>query len=859
MTLSMRKFFLVGCLTLLFAASYAGTKATIYISPNPPPKVQLAAREVRRYFYLATGTLSEIRSWKPGTAAADVSFFLFTSAESSRVFPHGVMVPDPVWRLGKDSYWVKTVSQEGKKTHLIAGGDENGLLYGAFAFAEQLGVRFYLDGDVIPDRHVVARRVSVEEKKGAPLFDVRGIQPFHDFPEGPDWWTRDDYKSVLSQLLRLKMNFIGLHTYPEGGIGPEPLVWIGAKEDLGLRGNVKDAYPARHFTNVNGTWGYTKRLTSAYSNRMGDLFDGDMYGTTYMKGIDGWPAGVMRENALSDTVSGFFSDAFAFAGDLGIRTCVGTETPLVVPARVKERLAARGIPPGDSSTTQILYEGMFEWVKKHYPVDYYWFWTPEDWTWRENTPEELLKTRMDLESAMRAARAVNAPFTLATCGWVLGPVGDRSYFDRFLPRTWPMSCINRYVGFEPIEEGFARTQGRPLWAIPWLEDDPGLSVPQLWAGRMRRDAVDAAAYGCTGLIGIHWRTRILGPNISALASAAWDQPWNPDLGVRSSPAAASERKKTMNLDFPVGDFYKDWAKFNFGGNSSDAIAAIFSRLDGGPVFASGAGYRTWLPRPADWMDGPGGIRPDTLAWEQRRNDYHFVDSLEALEKTVVTVGAQDRFQYWLNVFRYLRAVGRFSCTGGEIQRLSDAVEKELSEKRSSYWDRFVSLRKRQIGELEEAFTLLLRTISTKGELGTIANWQQHIRDVSLDRPASRIEKLMGKPLPGECRPTDRILDVRRMIIPTVRNTLRKGESLTLEALFYGPPPERVAVKWRRLGERKFQNLDFTHAARNVYRVSIPAERIPDDIEYCVEASGKAAGHHLFPPSAPWICQTVVVF
>ena len=40
---------------------------------------------------------------------------------------------------------------------------------------------------------------------------------------------------------------------------------------------------------------------------------------------------------------------------------------------------------------------------------------------------------------------------------------------------------------------------------------------------MRRDAADALRYGCDGLMGIHWRTRALGPNVSALAQAAWDQ------------------------------------------------------------------------------------------------------------------------------------------------------------------------------------------------------------------------------------------------------------------------------------------------------------------------------------------------
>jgi hypothetical protein len=134
-------------------------------------------------------------------------------------------------------------------------------------------------------------------------------------------------------------------------------------------------------------------------------------------------------------------------------------------------------------------------------------------------------------AAIEAARNVKSPFVLATCGWVLGPPKDRALFDNLLPKEMPMSCINRNVGFAPVEAGFARIQGRPRWAIPWLEDDPGLTIPQLWVGRMRRDAADALAYGCSGLLGIHWRTRILGPNVSALAKAAWDQKsWNPDFG-----------------------------------------------------------------------------------------------------------------------------------------------------------------------------------------------------------------------------------------------------------------------------------------------------------------------------------------
>ena len=68
---------------------------------------------------------------------------------------------------------------------------------------------------------------------------------------------------------------------------------------------------------------------------------------------------------------------------------------------------------------------------------------------------------------------------------------------------------------------------------------------------MRRDAADALAYGCTGLMGLHWRTDILSPNASALAQAAWDQSW--DMADGGAPHVP-----------PVDDFYADWAQANFG-------------------------------------------------------------------------------------------------------------------------------------------------------------------------------------------------------------------------------------------------------------------------------------------------------
>ena len=53
--------------------------------------------------------------------------------------------------LGPQQFTLKTGTAGSERTWWIVGGDEIGTLYGAYRFAEKLGIRFGLDGDVVPD------------------------------------------------------------------------------------------------------------------------------------------------------------------------------------------------------------------------------------------------------------------------------------------------------------------------------------------------------------------------------------------------------------------------------------------------------------------------------------------------------------------------------------------------------------------------------------------------------------------------------------------------------------------------------------------------------------------------------------
>lgn len=483
---------------VLITASLAAA-ATIVCPPDVPENVRLAAKEIRRYVYLRTGELLPIAATGQG-----IQFKVDRSLATQQ------------FRLKSDG-----------ASLTVSGGSDVAVLYGAYAFAEKLGVRFYLDGDVVPDARIAFAIPKLDETR-APLFELRGIQPFHDFMEGPDWWNQDDYLAYLSQLTKLRMNFLGLHCYPEGGVGPEPLVWIGVTNDLAAGGRVQFSYPAFWANTAKGTWGYASMKTSEYSGGAAMLFAADEYGPDVMAGLMPRPVTPAECNEMFDRVARQMKTVFTGARQLGIRTCIGTETPLTIPKALRARLEALGLDPAKPNTVRALYTGMFKRIAQAFPLDYYWLWTPEDWTWGGNRPEQLENTIRDIQTALAALEDLGQPFTLATSGWVLGPAHNRAALDEVLPKSSPMSCINRQVGHDGVEPAFANVIGRPKWAIPWMENDPNMVGPQPWVGRMRYDAVDARRFGCTGLFGIHWRTKALAPNVAALAAAGWDQSWVPE-------------------------------------------------------------------------------------------------------------------------------------------------------------------------------------------------------------------------------------------------------------------------------------------------------------------------------------------
>jgi len=942
----------------------------IVCKPGSGPLVKLAASELRRYIYLRTGSLSKIADSAPAKAGQIE------------------LTIDPA--LGAEQFLIHTSFIGGSRFVIIKGGSDQGILYGAYRFIEKLGVRFYLHGDVIPDNRITS--LPEVNEGGKPLFETRGILPFHDFFEGPDWWNTDDYKSYAVQMAKLRMNFIGLHNYPErqsGYPGPEPTVWIGLPEDNDSKGDVTFSYPGFFANTLRPGWGNIPMKTSEYVGGASELFEHDGYGPEPQIGFCPWPNDPADCNTVFNRTAAMYREAFSLARGLGIKTCIGTEIPLTIPERVQERLISKGKNPADSTVVREMYKGMFQRIMKAFPVDYYWLWTPEEWN-GGNKPNQFAASATDIRAALSALDKLGNPLTLATCGWVLGPQHDRAALDNLLPKNSPMSCINQGVGHRPVESSFGRIKDRPKWAIPWFENDPNMTGPQPWVGRMIYDGADALRYGCTGLIGIHWRTKVIGMNIAALAQSGWSIPEGfqpilkpvgaikgnamslnaPITGTNESPVYQTIRNNpegyqleipngtytiTLKLVEPTFDaagkrifginiqgktifdrvdifekagkqrpldldakevhvvdgrlnlqliritdspciagiaihgltdainqipgqpysrkincggqawndyeadqvatttgiqgeerslgasaFYDDWTAANFGQEAAPAISELFKKLDGKA-----------FPEISGWGSGPGRVSVRNIPWVQEAKRYTFVDILEAIRPKVKGAGNLERFDYWLNTFRYTRAMAQFGCAVGELNKIMKGpnVDKE----------RALALRQ----ELARLWVAMIRfqiaAVDTPGEMGTIANLEHQSRGAAqlLTKHDAALVKLLGTPLPEACKPSASYEGPARIIVPTVRTQVASNEKLTLKIILLGAiQPNTAILRWRTMGSGSYRIIPLKHIARSVYSVTLPAAN--KAFEYYIE-TGETNGAKLkWPATAPQLNQTVVV-
>ena len=190
--------------------------------------------------------------------------------------------------------------------------------------------------------------------------------------------------------------------------------------------------------------------------------------------------------------------------------------------------------------------------------------------------------------------------------------------------------------------------------------------------------------------------------------------------------------------------------------------------------------------------------------------FEFVDQLENLRPQIIGKGNLERFDYYLNQFKYLRGLAKLRTNMGTSK---------------------------QAESLHETMNALIQSASTIGEIGNMVC-------ISRQLGKNADTNYTGQP---------------HLIVLTPRTSLLPEEDLKLDVLFIdNGNPQKVMFCWKPLGEKKFRKIEAERQQRNHFKISLPANELNgNDIEYYVKGTTSGNAELYFPATAPDRCLSFV--
>ena len=168
---------------------------------------------------------------------------------------------------------LKKFDADGREVLVIAGSDAIGCLYGVYGLLEDYyGLGFYLGGDILPVRSAL-RIPSVDQRK-RPAVAIRGFLPWTNFPQSATVYSWQDWRFIIDQMAKMRMNFLHIHNYNETGLKPQVIDVPRHNEmfhNFTCRGITSRVWMAT--VRTGHFWGMPRWDLSRYRFGAGDLFD----------------------------------------------------------------------------------------------------------------------------------------------------------------------------------------------------------------------------------------------------------------------------------------------------------------------------------------------------------------------------------------------------------------------------------------------------------------------------------------------------------------------------------------------------------------------------------------------------------
>ena len=784
-----RQFLLQSSLAAAGAAMLSGApprRLLIRAAATPNFRRRLAERELLRgLIRVMPGT--EVRLATAATAAesGDLSFEMLLAPER---FQH------------PEAY---SIARGGGSVVLSAAG-EAGLLYAVFDLLGRQGAFFGIDGESYPLDGAADLLLPPPNHPwiAQPRFAVRGLLPWPDFLNCISVYNDEDFRAYFENMLRMRFNTFGMHVYT----GAEDAAESYLSFEFAGAGH-------RAFLDNTATerWGYLPQRTSRYGMGAAQFYDSDVFGSDATRlGRDPWEIAA-RTRKLLDT-------ALRYAGKLGLRTGVGFE-PYQVPDAILRAMPPEVKPQGpgprfdiESVTARDLLETRLAQLLESYPeVDDVWLWEDERMNWESRKTGQPLSVTPFLQAHDFLRR--NAPRKkLVVSGWG-GVARHFADFHKRLPGDIVFACLSDSLGWDPVNEVFGKLEGRERWPIPWLEDDPSMWLPQFHVHRFERDLNRAAEMGCQGLLGIHWRHRIVDPTAVYQARFSWDAALAPLDHYRSFARTQAAGGRASRLAEVLDTADRDRKLLcTFSGEVSEghAVQQEFSG-DYDEAFEFWRDFR---------------ITPAVIASQKE-----VAAALRELFGGAASATEKERLAYLLGHVEFLVPYADAWILAHRLHLvLQTALDLKQKGKRDDARDEVaregVPLWLQLAPEVRRAILSFQRIVATRNDLGTLASMHNKLERLALVRLRLSMKEFLGE-LPAETEDAFRQAmrpdaeAAARLFAPTRPTMLARGESVRLMMIVTGEAPAgNVALHVRPRGADAWSTVPARLLGRRTYEARL---------------------------------------
>jgi hypothetical protein len=736
---------------------------------------------------------------------------------------------DPNSFKGDEDYEIRA-SQNGAT---LKASNSQALLYSVFDFLERQGIVFGIDGTTIPIDHGPLFLPPVGNPwVSSPSFGVRGLLPWPDFLNCISVYNPEDYRAYFASMLRMRFNMFGMHVYTRNCPGPLAESYLSFEfAGVGHRAALESS--------TMRNWGYLPQRTSTYKMGAAQYFDQDTFGADATRlGADIWD--------IAHRTTEMMRSAFQFASELGIKTGIGFE-PYNNPVEIDAALPPEAIShPGglaESRAGRALLESRLADLLERYPmIDYVWLWQDEAHNWAGRNKKVHLPATPFLQAHDFLRR--HAPEKkLVLAGWG-GVTRHFQSLHQRLPQDIIFSALDDSFGWNPVSEEFSKLDGRERWPIPWLEDDPSMWFPQFRASRVEIDIKRSKSFGCQGMLGIHWRQRIVDPTATYLSRALWDPQLTAAAHYQnfSAAMASGDRKRRLAELFVDCDLRRDISSTFLGTYNQQGYANTVS-LAADP----GAGFR-YSESGEDLA-----VLPKQMS---------IAKAFEQLVREAQSPTEKNRIGYFSGFVNFMVPY----CEAFEKAHQLGLVLDEAVKLRSAGKEAEAKSYVMQHGvPLWLAIAPLARqvmldfqaVVATRNDQGQLASMQNKFVRISLERLRLSIQEFVDELSPAidhayETATSPEGANSARIFIPTRPSLLNPAESLRLFIVAPGieDTPAQVMFHTQLEGQTEWRTQTAIHAGRSVYTAQLgPFLSHNRTVRYY--ASLEREGRRLVdPPEAP---------